>query len=58
MTHDTAHVAAMKDPSQRLGEVIRRTDDSGDVTHDNILAFLPFLNITMTNQAIDNAISF
>jgi len=44
VTHGAAGMAAVKDPAEVLGELIRRVDDTGQVAHDNVALLAPFLD--------------
>ena len=44
VSHGAAGVAAVKDPAEVLGELVRRVDDTGQVAHDNVALLAPFLD--------------
>lgn len=44
VSHDTASMTLMKDPSQRLGEVVRGIEDPWNVTHHNVPSIFPILD--------------
>ena len=44
MTHEAPSMSGVKDPPQRLSKVIQGTNDSRNVEHFDVSAFLPLLN--------------
>ena len=44
VAHHSSGMTGMKDPTQRLGEVIGWVDDSWNVVHDDVTIIFPLLN--------------
>ncbi len=49
MTHQTTNMTGVESGAERFSEGVRRVDDAGDVTKDNIAIGLPLLNGEMLN---------
>ena len=44
VTHRAACVTVVKNPSERLGQVVTRVDHTGDMPHDDLTVLTPRLN--------------
>ena len=57
MSHDTPCVARMQDPTEGLGKVVGRIDNSREVSHDNVASILPVLDGKVLDVNVTRSLS-
>ena len=57
MSHDTPCVARMQDPTEGLGKVVGRIDNSREISHDNVASILPVLDGKVLDVNVTRALS-